>query len=229
MNKKISVIMSAYNASQTLNKSIESILNQTYTNFEFLIVDDNSNDETFNIIENYKSKDSRIKFFKNSTNIGLTKSLNFLIDNSDGEIIARQDADDISLDYRFEKQIIYLNEYKVVTSRAFSIQSGKKIPGISFYLPTNISMKFKNPYIHGTLMIDKMFLLEIGKYDENYRFAQDYKLFLDIRKKGYKIKSLKDTLYLLNTVDNISTNQKIEQKKYFDFAKNGNKLNKFIS
>ena len=219
MNKKISVIMSAYNASQTLNKSIESILNQTYTNFEFLIVDDNSNDETFNIIENYKSKDSRIKFFKNSTNIGLTKSLNFLIDNSDGEIIARQDADDISLDYRFEKQIIYLNEYKVVTSRAFSIQSGKKIPGISFYLPTNISMKFKNPYIHGTLMIDKMFLLEIGKYDENYRFAQDYKLFLEIRKKGFKIKSIKDVLYLLNRVDNISSNKKIEQKKYFDLAR----------
>ena len=221
MNKKISVIMSAYNASRTLNNSIESILNQTYKNFEFLMVDDNSEDDTFKIMQKYKSKDKRIKVFKNDENIGLTKSLNFLIENSDAEIIARQDADDTSLEYRFEKQINYLNKYPAVTSRAFSIQSGKKIPGMSFYLPTFLTIKYKNPYIHGTLMINKKFLLSLGKYDENYKFAQDYKLFLEIRKKGFKIKSLKDTLYLLNTIDNISTNKKLEQKKYFDLARKG--------
>ena len=94
--KLISVIMSCFNNEESIQSSVESILNQSYHEFEFLIVDDCSEDNTFEILNYLKSKDERIKLFKNDKNIGLTKSLNFLISKSHGEYIARQDADDIS-------------------------------------------------------------------------------------------------------------------------------------
>ena len=113
--------MSVFNGENTLEESIESILNQTYSNLEFLIVDDQSDDKTYQILENYKKKDSRIKVFKNNENIGLTKSLNFLLKQSNGFYIARQDADDISTEDRFYKQIDRLNETnrQCVTARAY--------------------------------------------------------------------------------------------------------------
>ena len=80
-NRAISVIMSVFNAEKYINKSIESILKQTHKNFEFLIVDDNSEDSTYNLLQKYQKQDSRIKIFRNDKNIGLTKSLNFLIRN----------------------------------------------------------------------------------------------------------------------------------------------------
>ena len=79
---KISVIMSTHNDESTISKSIESILNQSYQNIEFLIMDDYSTDSTSNILKNYKSKVKNIKIFKNNNNIGLTKSLNMLIKNT---------------------------------------------------------------------------------------------------------------------------------------------------
>ena len=92
----ISVIMSTYNDEKKVGKSIESILNQTYKNFEFLIVDDFSQDSTLDVLKHYEAKDRRVKIFTNKQNIGLTKSLNKLIFHSKGEYIARQDSDDFS-------------------------------------------------------------------------------------------------------------------------------------
>ena len=106
--------MSVFNGENTLEESIESILNQTYSNLEFLIVDDQSDDKTYQILENYKNKDSRIKVFKNNENIGLTKSLNILLKQSNGFYIARQDADDISTADRLYKQIDRLNETNLI-------------------------------------------------------------------------------------------------------------------
>ena len=128
MNKKVSVIMSVFNGENTLEESIESILNQTYSNLEFLIVDDQSDDKTYQILENYKNKDSRIKVFKNNENIGLTKSLNILLKQSKGFYIARQDADDISTVDRLYKQIDRLNETnrQCVTTRAYVKQKNRK-------------------------------------------------------------------------------------------------------
>ena len=93
-NKKVSIILSVYNAQNTIGDAIESILNQTYDNIELLILNDKSNDNTQKIIETFDSK--KIKVFKNKKNLGLTKSLNILINHSEGEYIARQDADDVS-------------------------------------------------------------------------------------------------------------------------------------
>ena len=80
-------------------------------------------------------------------------------------------------------------------------------------------MKYKNPFIHGTLIISKKILNGLGNYDENFYFAQDYKLMKDFLNEGYKVRSLSKTLYNLNTENNISQNNKKEQKYYFECAR----------
>lgn len=101
----ISVVMSAFNASAYLRESIESILTQTYRNFEFLIIDDGSSDETALIVSEYR--DPRIRFQRQS-NRGLTETLNTLLAEANGEYIARMDADDVSLPERFHDQLNHL-------------------------------------------------------------------------------------------------------------------------
>ena len=215
-NKLISVIMSVFNNEKDVNDAVESILNQTYNNFEFLIMDDASQDDTLSILKNLKDK--RIKLFHNEQNIGLTKSLNVLISKSKGHFIARQDADDLSLKTRFEDQINVLQNknVKACTTRAKIKNSKKIIPKWSFYIPQNIAIKYKNPFIHGTLMIDKETLEKIGKYDERFKYAQDFKLFTDLINSNVKIKTLNKSLYVLNMQNNISTNKKNEQQYYAD-------------
>ena len=105
----ISVIMSVFNADEYVAEAIESILNQTYSHFEFIIIDDGSTDSSLRIIQKYAIEDQRIRVILNEKNIGLAKSLSKGIDVSQGMYIARMDADDISLPDRFYKQICYFN------------------------------------------------------------------------------------------------------------------------
>mgnify|MGYP001999517361 FL=1 len=214
--------MSCYNSQATISKSVESILSQSYEDIELLICDDGSIDDTYKTIEEYSKADKRISIFKNEKNIGLTKSLNFLINKSDGEFIARQDDDDISLEQRIEKQIKVINDLNLdfVTSRAKILGTDKLIPGISFNLPVSFVMNFKNPFIHGTLLIKKKILNDVGNYDERFYYAQDYKLFSDLVAKGYKYTTIKEPLYRLNVKDNISNNFKKEQDYYSRCVRN---------
>ena len=126
MSKKISVLMSVYNDEKNLPKSIQSILNQSYENFEFLILDDCSTDGTFGVLSEYVKKDERIKIFKNDKNIGLTKSLNYLINNSRGELIARQDSDDVSYKNRFYMQLKFMEENNLDACSSLAKIKGKK-------------------------------------------------------------------------------------------------------
>ena len=217
----VSVLMSVRNSEQTVEKSIKSILNQSYDYFEFLIVDDCSTDSTLEKLKILEKQDSRISIFTNSENIGLTKSLNKLIKNTKGELIARQDSDDYSNPERIYTQVQYLlkNNLDAVTSRALIIESTKKIPGLSYFIPVKLLMKFKNPFIHGSLIIKKQVLNDLGLYDENFYYAQDYKLYLDLLSNGYNIKAINKPLYNLNTKNNISSNNKDEQKYYFYCAR----------
>ena len=133
-NPKISVLMACFNSSKTIKESIDSVLDQTFRNFEFLIIDDCSSDDTFKKLQNYKNLDSRIRVFKNNKNIGLTKSLNILISQTTAPFIARQDADDISNQYRIEKQLDFMkiNDLDASTTRAKIIGRNSIIPNISY-------------------------------------------------------------------------------------------------
>ena len=151
-HKLISVIMGAYNCEATIRASIESILKQTYTNLELLVVDDGSDDRTYDICKSIRDK--RLKIYKNNKNIGLTKSLNKLISYSNGEFIARQDADDLSFKKRIEEQVKEMNKHDLdfCTTRALVKNTRKKIPGVSYFVPSKIISKFKNPFIHLSLI-----------------------------------------------------------------------------
>ncbi len=210
----VSVLLSTFNNSQSITDSVNSILNQTYKNIELLIIDDASTDNTWEKLISFS--DPRIKLFKNQDNIGLTKSLNRLISNSNGQYIARQDGDDISFPHRLEKQINILSNsfYQVCTSRAQIRDKNSLIPGLSFYFPYKLIFKFKNPFIHGTMVIEKNCLDDLKGYDENFYYAQDYKLFSDLIKRKVSIYQIKEPLYILNMKNNISSDN-LNKQNYF--------------
>ena len=216
----VSVIMSVYNNENTVLESVNSILSQTFTEIEILITDDSSTDNSYEILKDLKNQDGRIKLFKNQKNIGLTKTLNNMIKISNGDFIARQDADDYSLPIRLETQIKMMEKFdiKISTARALELETKREIPGLSFYIPYRYLIYFKNPFIHGTLVIDSS-LMKRYLYNEDYFFAQDYELFSRLFQNKKQILNIKKPLYILNTKNNISNNFKTEQKAFSDIVK----------
>lgn len=199
---KISVIMGVYNDEKFLSKSIESILTQTFNDFEFIICDDCSKDNSLNIIKSYQKKDSRIVLIKNSSNLGLASSLNKCINISKGKYIARMDSDDIALKDRFEKQFCYLeknSDVAVVGTQAYFIdQTDKRFK--EFNTPLEITFKNtvrKSNLIHPTTMIRKNVLDEVNGYSVNKftRRAEDYDLWCKISEKGYRLTNLPERLF----------------------------------
>lgn len=209
--------MSVYNNSDTIEAAIESILEQTYKDFEFLILDDGSTDNTKLTLNKYTSN-HKIKIYSNKSNIGLTKSLNILINKSKGEYIARQDADDKSLPERLNFQINNMQTYSYDISTTLAYKDKCKFwkitPKIRYLIPIFIQIRINNPFVHGTLMIKKDILKEIGMYDERFFYSQDYKLFYDLVTRKLKIKKHLKPMYVLNTKGNISSLKKAEQQ-YF--------------
>lgn len=220
--------MSVFNNENEVNHAIKSIFDQDYHDFEFLIIDDASTDNTFNILMDLEDEYKNLKIFKNSKNLGLTKSLNKLIDVSSGDLIARQDADDFSLPHRFSKQLDFLKNtsFSGCTTRTIIKGSSKIKPKLSMYPPKKLVLKFKNPFIHGSLMIKKDALLKVEKYDERFIYAQDYKLFRELTNKDHKIGIIREPLYVLNTENNISTRFQKEQNFYADCVRKNNIPNK---
>tara|TARA_X000000368_G_scaffold111569_1_gene86844 strand:- start:9469 stop:10173 length:705 start_codon:yes stop_codon:yes gene_type:complete len=212
----VSIIMSVYNGESSLSKSINSMTIQTYKNMEILIMDDGSTDNSHKILEESANADKRIKVFQNTENIGLTKSLNLLIEETKGDFIARQDADDTSNQYRIEKQLDFMkiNGLDASTTRAKIIGRNKIIPNISYFLPKKLVMKYKNPYIHGSLVIKKSTLEKHNNYDEKFYYAQDYKLMSELHKNNTRIGIIKEPLYYLNMKNNISEKYYQEQQHY---------------
>lgn len=189
MNPKVSVIMSVYNGEKFLRDSIESILNQTFNDFEFIIIDDCSTDKTADIIKTYSYRDPRIRIITNEQNLGLTKSLNIGINESRGEFIARMDSDDVTLPERFEKQVRFLDEnkdYGVVGAWAKVIDDlGVEVDEFDWETDDKTIRKNLikwNSMIHPLAMIRKDILEKVGMYSENLRYAQDYDLWFRVAK-----------------------------------------------
>lgn len=193
----ISVILSVYNHQIHIKKCIQSILEQSYKDWELIIVDDGSTDNSLNELINFEKLDKRIKLVKNEKNQGLPKSLNHAISISNGEFIIRVDADDICLEKRFE--ILYKSitseentKVDVLGSNAYFINNQSEIIGESI-MPINTE-NFKkeiykrNPFIHSSVIIRKSFLLKNSLYDDNFVKAQDYDLWL----RGFKYDNYKN-------------------------------------
>ena len=177
---KISVVMSAYNAEKYLQEAIDSILNQTFTDFEFIIVNDGSTDTSLKIIESYK--DERIVIF-NQKNTGLPKALNIGIDKSKSNYIARMDADDISLPNRLESQYNFMirnPDCVIVGSNAIVIDMNGEYVFTTTNKITDNEIKKNLPnlsFLHSSVMFKKNSFYAAGKYCESMLKGQDTVLF----------------------------------------------------
>jgi len=224
MNKNlISVLLPVFNAEKDINVAIQSILNQSYKDLELLIIDDGSTDNSYQICMNISEQDNRVKVFRNHNNLGLTKSLNLLINESSGKYLARQDADDWSEETRFEKQLKFMNDENIDVVYARSVRNDTQniFPRLSYYLPLNFVLRYKNPLIHGTMLAKKNIIEKVGGYDEKFIYSQDYKLAFDLINLGFKLRIMKNVLYKSNFINNISTTKKKEQEYYANCVRKG--------
>lgn len=169
-----------------MREAIDSILNQTFQDYECIIINDGSTDSTSDILTSYN--DPRIRIVTNEKNFGLTKSLNIGIELAQGEYIARADADDISLPDRFLEEVTFLDNNPdiamVGTAREIIDEFGVKIRNeIPKKDPSFRDIYNGNPFQHSSVMIRKNVLLEFGGYDELFPACEDYALWLLIAKK----------------------------------------------
>lgn len=199
----ISVIMSTYNETEKdLRDAIDSVLMQTYQDFEFIIICDNPNNQKHQIIlEEYAQKDCRVKYFFNEKNMGLALSLNRGLSLSSGEYIARMDADDISFPNRFELQMAYLQEHPdcdVVSSNRIDIDENTNLIGTeTLYAIKDEAlekiMRYGSIVNHPSVIMRKSVIDKLGGY-RNFRAAQDYDLWLRVLSAGYKIHIMEEQL-----------------------------------
>lgn len=218
----LSVLMGVFNEEKYIEDAIDSILAQTFSDFEFLIVDDNSQDQSSNIIESYN--DPRIRFIKNETNHGLTASLNRALDLATGTYIARQDADDISEPNRFEKQVSFLEQntnVSIVGTGTYLIDGDGEIVDkrLGYCNPTFEDFLNKSHLVHGSILVRRSVLDELGGYDEFFRYGQDYDLWLRLSKQ-YNVANIPDPYYRHRIHDEgVYFSRKDESALYTMFAR----------
>lgn len=207
MKPKISVLMSVYNGLPYLTESIESILAQTYKDFEFIIIDDCSNDGSYKVIEEYAKNDSRIKIIQNKERAGLGANLKKGVDIAKGEWIARMDADDISLPQRFIKQMDYITKHPntdILGSYATDIDENGNSVGIR-KVPLKhddiIKYIWTCPIIHPTAFLKKSALIKADSYGSEKR-RQDYALWFRCAAIGLNFANLPEPLLKYRFTDN---------------------------
>ena len=187
---EVSVVMACYNDESTLSRSIDSILEQTFGQYEFIIVDDGSTDNSWNILLRYRDIDSRIRLFQNQQNMGLAFSLNKGIRAANGPLIARMDSDDRAYKRRLEKQLDFMNqnpECDILGAGIVEVdRAGKKLREV---IPreTNeeiVKYIFKKTLVyHPTIMIRKEVFEIHGFYDPTLKWAEDADLWYRIYDK----------------------------------------------
>ena len=187
--------MPVYNCELYIKEAVDSILNQTFADFDFLIIDDASTDKTVSIIKEYK--DSRIQLIEKTVNTGYTISLNYGLKVAKGEYIARMDGDDISLPNRFEKQIAFLdsNPDVVLCGAAIKVIDSDRV---IMYPEShdNIKLEFltQNCIVHPSVMIRKSILdFHSLTYDINKEPAEDYNLWVKLLNYG-KLYNIQEVL-----------------------------------
>lgn len=185
MKNKISVLMTVYSEEQFISSSVNSILSQSYKNFEFIIINDFSRDNTYNILKNIKDK--RLRIYNLNKRYGRTNALNFGLKKCKYKIIAIQDADDFSYKNRFLLQLKKLNNDKslgLVASRVKYIDDdGNKIDNSKVYFSKNLNnLKFRNFITHSSVMFNRDKISKSFLYDKKYKYAQDYKMILTFLK-----------------------------------------------
>jgi glycosyltransferase involved in cell wall biosynthesis len=194
MNKLVSIILPTYNGSPYIKKAIESVLSQTYKNWELIIIDDCSLDRTSSIVANYINLNSNIKYIKNNENLGVQKSLNKGLSVSKGEYIARIDDDDEWIDVdKLKTQVEFLESnigYVLIGTGALLVDEDDEL--LSKYLLPKSDLEIKNKilskncFVHSSVLFKKNTAQEVGGFSENeaIKHVEDYDLWLRLGMKG---------------------------------------------
>jgi len=247
-NKKpfLSIFSPNYNNEKYIAETIENIINQTYSNFEYIIIDDGSTDSSWEIIQNYAKKDKRLKILRNEKNLGIVKTRNkgFKNRSQKSKYYAINDSDDVSSLNRIKIQISFLEknqDYGLVGSNALLIDENSNLIGYRRY-PLNDNKIRKNiinfnPFTQSSVMIRTAVIDQVGYYDENWNVCQDYDYWLRIG-LNWKLANIDQPLikYRISKTQVKSTNLKetlrntylIQKKAISKYGYRDNLYNKII-
>lgn len=220
---EISVIMPVFNSEAYLKEAIDSILNQTFEDFEFIIINDGSSDNSLRIINNFE--DERIVLI-NQKNKGIIASLNKGLETAKGEFIARMDSDDVSLPDRFEKQLKLMKSDNIdICGGNFTTINSSGISLKSYTTPRThdfctLSLLSKVPFAHPSVIIRSDFLKKYNlKYGQsNIKKAEDLDLWIRIHEKGGKFSNVNETIFkyriINNSLSSVNNSDIIKETKY---------------
>lgn len=198
---KVSVLMGIYNCASTLQEALDSLYAQTFQDFDIILCDDGSSDNTYQIAAENASKHNNIILLKNDQNLKLAATLNHCLKYADGEYVARMDGDDISLPERFEKEVEFLDnhsEFAIVSCPMFYFDSdGVFGEGTAIQAPTKNDFGRGTPFCHAPSMMRTSVLREIGGYTcaKRVERMEDFYLWYQFYKRGYKGYNLNEPLY----------------------------------
>lgn len=219
MNKLISVLIGIYNCQNTLAEALDSIINQTYTNWEIILCDDASVDGTYKIALDYQSRyPDKVKLLRNEKNMGLNYTLNKCLFEANGEYIARMDGDDISLPERFEEEITFLenNPDIAIVSTDMLLFDSEGVWGQTrkSQYPTKKSFVKSTPFCHAPCMVKKEAYLAVGGYSVENRLlrVEDYHLWIKMYEKGYKGVNILKPLYKMRDDRNAQRRRKFKYR-----------------
>lgn len=199
----ISILMGIYNCSATLPEAVDSILAQTCADWELILCDDGSTDDTFAVAQGYQAQyPGKIKLLQNERNMGLNHTLNRCLAAAEGEFIARMDGDDISLPHRLETELKFLQEnpaYAIVScSMIYFDESGDwSTGGIMTEKPEPAQLVHGTIHCHAPCMVRREAMVKVGGYSEEKRLlrVEDWHLWLKMYAAGYRGYNLAEPLY----------------------------------
>ena len=216
---KITVILGIYNCAETLAESIDSLLAQTYNDWNLVMCDDGSIDETYEVAEKYRSDyPDRIKLIKNERNMGLNHTLNRCLELADGEYIARQDGDDISLPSRFEKEAAALDAHPeiavVSTAMSYFDENGTWGQNHPIEFPQNNDFIDGTPFCHAPAMVRREAYMKVGGYtvDKKLLRVEDYDLWVKMYALRYRGMNLSEPLYAMRDDRNAYARRKFKYR-----------------
>lgn len=196
----VSVVMGIYNCEKTLDKAIESIISQTYEDWELIMCDDSSTDSTYNIACEYARRDNRIKVLRNEKNVGCNIVLNRCIEEARGKYVAVMDSDDISLPKRLEKEVAILDknpQYTIVGTAVIHFdEEGDFLQLPRTERPQPSSFVHSIPHAHPSCMVRRNAIMEIGCYytEKGMYRIEDYYMMARLYAQGYRGYNLQEPL-----------------------------------
>jgi glycosyltransferase involved in cell wall biosynthesis len=195
----VSILIPAYNAGLFVEEAMKAMLAQTWTDFELVIIDDGSTDDTYRILEKIADQDSRVRLVKNEQNMGLIATLNRGLQMATGKYIARMDADDYSPPQRLSLQVAYLESHqRTVAVGSNGLFFGKKTGAVRVPQHANAvrtRLVFDNPILHSSILMRREWLAERGiQYRSHLLHSEDYDFWVQIVEAGGEIENLPEQL-----------------------------------